>query len=78
MKRIIITVTNDINSDQRMIRIADSLLELKYDVVMVGRIRRDSKELSGQNFHRFAGRACSLSCILRDNRKTNCRGLYAE
>jgi len=55
MKRIIITVTNDINSDQRMIRIADSLLKLKYDVVMVGRIRRDSKELSGQNFqqHRF-------------------------
>lgn len=55
MKRIIITVTNDINNDQRMIRIADSLLSLKYEVIIVGRSRSDSPELTKQNFrqHRF-------------------------
>nr|WP_294995783.1 glycosyltransferase family 4 protein [uncultured Sediminibacterium sp.] len=50
MKRIIFTVTNDLNYDQRMHRIASTLVREGYDVLLVGRIRKDSTELSQQLF----------------------------
>ncbi len=37
MKRIVFTVTNDLNYDQRMIRICTSLAEAGYDVILIGR-----------------------------------------
>jgi glycosyltransferase involved in cell wall biosynthesis len=49
-KRIICTVTNDLNYDQRMIRICDSLAGAGYSVVLVGRRWRDSKPLVPRAF----------------------------
>ena len=44
-KKIICTVTNDLNYDQRMIRICTSLSAAGYDVTLVGFKRKKSKEL---------------------------------
>lgn len=44
------TVTNDLNYDQRMIRICSSLQQAGYDVLLVGRKRRSSKPLKQQPF----------------------------
>ncbi len=45
MARIIFTVTNDLNFDQRMQRIAGSLQEEGYAVILVGRKKKDSPDL---------------------------------
>src|SRR5580704_12370986 len=45
-KRIVCTITNDINYDQRMARICTSLVAAGYDVTLVGLKRRKSKPLS--------------------------------
>ncbi len=50
MKRIIFTVTNDLNYDQRMIRICSSLAGTGYRVLLVGRAKKDSPELIKQSF----------------------------
>ncbi len=50
MKRIIFTVTNDLNYDQRMHRIAGTLSRNGYDVLLVGRKRKESNPLSDQPF----------------------------
>lgn len=50
-KRIICTVTNDLNFDQRMIRICTSLANAGYHVTLVGRKRKSSKELQPRKFH---------------------------
>lgn len=50
MKRIIFTVTNDLNYDQRMHRIAGTLKSSGYEVLLVGRKRKDSAPLSDQPF----------------------------
>ncbi|MCF8301681.1 MAG: glycosyltransferase [Bacteroidales bacterium] len=42
MKRVIISVTNDLNTDQRVNKVALSLMKLGFEVVLVGRKRRDS------------------------------------
>lgn len=42
MKKIVFTVTNDLNYDQRMIRICTSLVEAGYEVLLVGRNRKQS------------------------------------
>lgn len=42
MKRIILTVTNDLSYDQRMIRICTSLARAGYDVLLVGRMKERS------------------------------------
>ena len=48
--RIICTVTNDLNYDQRMIRICSTLVEAGYDVTLVGFIRKHSKPLTNKPF----------------------------
>lgn len=40
--KIIVSVTNDLTTDQRVAKICDSLIELKLDVVLVGRKLKDS------------------------------------
>jgi len=42
-KRIVCTVTNDLNYDQRMIRICTSLVNAGYEVTLVGRMSRASR-----------------------------------
>lgn len=49
-KKIIFTVTNDLNFDQRMIRICSSLSNAGYDVTLVGFKRRNSPELIDRPF----------------------------
>lgn len=49
-KRIVFTVTNDLNFDQRMIRISTSLFNNGYDVLLVGRSRKSSLPLTKQPF----------------------------
>ena len=50
IKNIICTVTNDLNFDQRMIRICNSLANNGYSVTLVGRKLPDSKELTQRSF----------------------------
>ncbi len=50
MKRIICTVTTDLNFDQRMIRICTSLVQAGYDVLLVGRVLKQSPALQFQPF----------------------------
>lgn len=49
-KRIVCTVTNDLNYDQRMIRICTSLSNAGYDVTLVGFKRKTSKPLIERPF----------------------------
>ena len=50
MKRIIFTVTNELNYDQRMIRICNSLTEAGYDVTLVGNKKKTSPPLAQKNY----------------------------
>ncbi len=50
MKKIYFTVTNDLNSDQRMQRICTTLSENGYDVILVGRELSASLPLTPQKF----------------------------
>lgn len=50
MKRIIFTVTNDLTYDQRMIRICSSLAGAGYEVLLVGRKKKNSIPLKDQPF----------------------------
>jgi len=49
-KRIVCTVTNDLNYDQRMIRICNTLTDAGYDVTLVGFKRKKSKPLIERSF----------------------------
>lgn len=49
-KRIVCTVTNDLNYDQRMIRICNTLVEAGYDVTLVGFKRKKSAPLIERSF----------------------------
>lgn len=49
-KRIICTVTNDLNYDQRMIRICNTLVDAGYEVTLVGFERKKSKPLEERKF----------------------------
>ena len=44
-KRIIVSVTNDLFTDQRVKKVCDSLIELDYDILLVGRLLNESEEL---------------------------------
>ena len=48
--RIVCTVTNDLNYDQRMIRICTSLTGAGYEVLLVGRRKRNSLPLKEKSF----------------------------
>ena len=50
MKKVILTVTNDLVYDQRMIRICRTLTDEGYQVTLVGRRQSDSPELVVQSF----------------------------
>ena len=50
MQHITFTVTNDLNYDQRMIRICNSLKNAGYEVTLVGRKLQSSKPLINQAF----------------------------
>lgn len=49
-KKILFAVTNDLNYDQRMIRICTTLQEAGYDVLLIGRRKKDSASLIPQVF----------------------------
>jgi len=49
-KRIVCTVTNDLNYDQRMIRICTSLSEAGYDVTLVGILKKKSNPVIERPF----------------------------
>jgi glycosyltransferase involved in cell wall biosynthesis len=57
---IICTVTNDLNFDQRMIRICNSLADNDYKVTLIGRKLPDSQSLTDQSF-----RQVRLSCFFK-------------
>ncbi len=59
MKRIIFTVTNDLTYDQRMHRICGSLAGAGYEVCLVGRKLKDSKNLVEKSFSQKR-----LSCFI--------------
>ncbi|MEM8907648.1 MAG: glycosyltransferase [Bacteroidota bacterium] len=48
--RLIFTVTNDLNYDQRMMRICGTMTNAGYDVLLIGRQRSNSQALQVQNF----------------------------
>ncbi len=50
MKKICFTVTNDLNYDQRMIRICSTLSAAGYQVVLIGRTKKNSPPLVSRNF----------------------------
>lgn len=50
MKRIIFAVTNDLNYDQRMIRICTSLQKDGYDILLIGRKKKKSPALAHQSY----------------------------
>lgn len=50
-KRLVFTVVNDLNYDQRMQRICGSLAEAGYEVTLIGRTMANSKPLKERSFH---------------------------
>lgn len=50
MSKLIFAVTNDLSYDQRMDRIAATLADAGYEVLLVGRKRKDSKALTGKPY----------------------------
>ena len=55
MKKVIISVTNDLSTDQRVDKVASSLLRSGFAVLLVGRCLRNSKNITKRNYstHRF-------------------------
>lgn len=51
MKKICLTVTNDLSYDQRMIRICTSLSAAGFEVTLVGRKLKNSRPLINHSFH---------------------------
>lgn len=48
--KISVSVTNDLNQDQRMHRICNSMLDAGYEVVLIGRKKKSSQKLLKQRF----------------------------
>lgn len=53
MKSIACLVTNDLHQDQRMNRICTALANAGYEVTLIGRKRKSSRNLPPQNFNRI-------------------------
>ena len=49
-KSILVTVTNDLNQDQRMHRICNTLTDAGYDVLFLGRMKSTSSALLSHSF----------------------------
>lgn len=58
--KIVFTVTNDLNFDQRMIRICSALADAGYDCTLIGRELSESKPLTKRNYSQKR-----LKCIFR-------------
>lgn len=50
MKKVILSVTNDIYIDQRVDKVCHTLIDLGYDVLVVGRKLRTSPEITGKPY----------------------------
>jgi glycosyltransferase involved in cell wall biosynthesis len=49
-RRVIISVTNDLSIDQRVHRVATTLMEMGFEVCLVGRLRHNSKPLDARPY----------------------------
>lgn len=52
MKRIIVSVSNDINNDQRLYRTCITLQELNYELFLIGRVKKNSQPLEFPFVHK--------------------------
>ncbi|NBP74630.1 MAG: hypothetical protein EBU61_01145, partial [Crocinitomicaceae bacterium] len=50
MKKIIVSVTSDLSTDNRVDRTCKALLEYGFEVVLVGRIKSDSIDLENREY----------------------------
>ena len=50
MKKIILSVTNDLSTDQRVDKVANSLVNAGFQVLLIGRLKCDSVDLKKQNY----------------------------
>ena len=50
MKKIILSVTNDLATDQRVDKVANTLVNAGFQVLLIGRLKSDSIDLKKQNY----------------------------
>ena len=50
MKRIIISATSDLVTDQRVHKVAQSCVLVRYDVIVIGREKKDSLKIDDRNY----------------------------
>ena len=50
MKKIILSVTNDLSNDQRVDKVANSLIDAGFQVLLIGRLKYNSIDLKTQNY----------------------------